>query len=294
MNEKIAAILLVDDEINILRALKRVLACEGYEIHCATKSDKAIKMIGSNRYDLIICDQKMPGLSGIDLLEYSSRVSPDTIRILITGYSDFKVMEDAINKCRIHYYFPKPWDNSILIEVIRKTLSDKQVKGKKDSILNNLLGYKSYIEGILNILDGSRNIFKEEEAPVEKTEEEYDKEEILTLKKDDSILFLKPSEIYYLASSEGKVTLVTVNSQYYSWDSLKAWEEKLKNNGFFRCHRSYIVNVAKIKKITSWFKDTYNLEFHDIGDTIYSSKSYIKPLKKFIQNQSGRRPGFTD
>ena len=284
MNEKIV-ILLIDDEINVLRALKRVLEREGYEIHSTAESNEAIRMIDCNRYDIIICDQKMPELSGTDILEYSSNVSPDTIRILITGYSDFKVMQDAINKCRIHYFFPKPWDNDTLLDVVKKALNEKTAREKKDELINNMIGHKKHLEEILNVLEGTGSIMKSNNNQTDDVFKEKDSSDIISVKKEDSIIFLKPSEIYYLASTKGKVEIVTRDDQYQSWDSLKVWEERLKGFGFFRCHRSYMVNVEKIKTITPWFKDTYNLKLHDISYEIYSSKSYIKALKEFIHIQ---------
>ncbi|MFZ5967106.1 MAG: LytTR family transcriptional regulator DNA-binding domain-containing protein [Bacillota bacterium] len=281
MNEK-ATILLVDDEISVLRALERVLVREGYEVHCTVESNKAIEMIDGNRYDIIICDQKMPELSGIDILEHSSNVTPDAIRILITGYSDFKVMEDAINKCRIHYYFPKPWDNNTLVDVVAKVLDEKRVRDKKDMLLSNIFEYRGHLEGLLDVLKNADSIKISNNTRTSEDIKERDSSNIISIKKDDSIIFLKPSEIYYLTSSGGKVTIVTRSDRYFSWDSLNVWGERLKDSVFFRCHRGYLVNVEKIKTITPWSKDTYNLKLKDIPDEIYSSKSYIKSLKEFI------------
>jgi len=289
MNDKVV-ILLIDDEINVLRSLKRVLMQEGYETECVTEPGKALRMIDCNRYDIIICDQKMPELSGIDILEYSSKVSPLTIRILLTAYSDIKVMQDAINKCNIHYYFPKPWDNDLLLDVVKRAINEKKDKEKKEEIINNIIGYKKHLQDILNIIDDTKSDIQPVKNQKEEGFKEKERTDIITLKKKDSIIFVKPSDIYYLASNQGKVTIVVRDDQYQSWDTLKVWEKRLKGYGFLRCHRSYLVNVEKIKTITPWFKDTYNLKLHDISHEIYCSKSYIKDLKDFISIRHQNSP----
>lgn len=276
-----AKILLVDDEQYIINALRRVLIDEEFEIQSTTDSHEAMKLISSNKFDVILCDQKMTGFQGTDVLDYCRRVSPDTIRILITGYADVNVMAEAINKCQIHYYISKPWNNRELINIINKSLSDKEMNNEKEELVCYILEHKEQFEKIVNSLNSikvkvpgdillDRSIGNKAQKSMLK----------ITVKKDDSIVLLDPSDIYYLTARKGKVLIITKNDQYYSWDSMNSWEQRLSRFNFFRCHRSYIVNVEKIEEIIPWFNDTYNLKLKGIPDKIYSSKTFTKQLKK--------------
>ena len=279
MGEK-PRILLVDDEQYIINALRRALIDEEFEIYSTTDSHEAMKLINFNKFDVILCDQKMAGPQGIDILDYCRRISPDTIRILITGYADVNVMADAINKCQIHYYISKPWNNKELINIINKSLSDKKMNNRKEELVSYILNHKEQFEKIvdslnsINVQSNGISLYKIDENKAQKSMHR------IAVKKDDSIVLLNPSDIYYLTARKGKVLIITKNDQYYSWDSMNSWEQRLSRFNFFRCHRSYIVNVEKIEEIIPWFNDTYNLKLKGIPDKIYSSKTFTKQLKK--------------
>lgn len=115
-------VLLVDDEEGILRALKRLLKDQNVEVATASNGTSAIELMGSNRFALIISDQRMPGMTGVELLQRSRELSPDTIRILLTGYADIDATVNAINNGSVRYYFNKPWDDEFLVSRIRESL----------------------------------------------------------------------------------------------------------------------------------------------------------------------------
>lgn len=102
-------ILIVDDEVNILNSLSRILEEEDREILVADSAEKADDILKNNKdTEVIICDNRMPKISGIDFLTKVKRLYPDTIRILLTGYPDLKTAMDAINKADIWRYILKP------------------------------------------------------------------------------------------------------------------------------------------------------------------------------------------
>lgn len=278
MKEKVK-ILIVDDEKNIINALRRALKSENFELHNTTDSNEAMTLIRKNHYDVVICDQKMEGPQGTEVLEYCSKVSNDTIRILMTGFSDINVLTDAVNKSGIHYYISKPWNNKELVEVINNSLAGRKINKGKEELINFIWKHKEKFETIVDSL----NSFEIPSGSNLSDENTYVKEKKqpmkISVKKDDSIILLDPSDIYYLTARNGKVMVVTKGNCYHSWKSMNAWEERLKDYNFFRCHRSYIVNVEKIEEIIPWFNDTYNLKLKDLSDSIYISKSYIKLLK---------------
>jgi DNA-binding NtrC family response regulator len=118
-------ILMVDDSPNILLALQRTLREENYHFVTCNSANEAIALCEQQTFDLIICDQFMPGISGIELLQFLKIKAPDMIRILLTGYNDIEVAKDAVNKCSIYKYFSKPWDDFELKLAVRYALTHR-------------------------------------------------------------------------------------------------------------------------------------------------------------------------
>ncbi len=115
-------LLLVDDEPSILASLERTLRREGYEIHTAQSVTAALRLIDAQPFDLVLSDQKMPGSSGLELLDQVSRRSPSTARMLITGWPG-EVPAGEIERLGIRALLPKPWDANTLKQTLRKTLN---------------------------------------------------------------------------------------------------------------------------------------------------------------------------
>jgi CheY-like chemotaxis protein len=113
-------ILCVDDEKNILQALKRLLRTEGYRLLTATSGHAGLDLLASNAVQVVICDQRMPEMSGIDFLAQVKEDYPEIIRIVLTGYTDVDAITEAINKGHIYKFFLKPWDDHQLkIEIMQ-------------------------------------------------------------------------------------------------------------------------------------------------------------------------------
>lgn len=116
------SILLVDDEASILRSLQRLLADEEYQIYTADGGEKGLEILKNNPIDLVISDQKMPQMCGSEFLEKVCQHYPETMRILLTGYSDMDAIISAINDGNIYQYVAKPWNNDNLKILIKKAL----------------------------------------------------------------------------------------------------------------------------------------------------------------------------
>lgn len=115
-------LLFVDDEESITKALYRIFRRQGYEIHTASSGQEGLEMLKKDKkpFSLIISDQRMPGMTGSQFLEKAKKIFPESIRILLTGYSDMDAIVDAINKGEIHRYIAKPWnDNDLLIQIMQ-------------------------------------------------------------------------------------------------------------------------------------------------------------------------------
>ncbi|MEQ8172900.1 MAG: response regulator, partial [Candidatus Eremiobacterota bacterium] len=113
-------ILIVDDELNILRSLRRLLEDEELNITTASSGKEALRVMNDKRdIAVIVSDMCMPGMTGVELLEEAKKLLPDAVRIMLTGYSDIKVAIAAINRGGAYRYISKPWNDEEFICVIK-------------------------------------------------------------------------------------------------------------------------------------------------------------------------------
>lgn len=123
------SILIVDDEESILNAFKRILADEDYEIHTAHNGLEGLNKLRAAQkpFSLIISDQRMPVMNGVQFFTQAKDIFPDAVRILLTGYADTEAIIDAINKGGVHLYFTKPWREEELLFHIKQSLSKTEL-----------------------------------------------------------------------------------------------------------------------------------------------------------------------
>lgn len=107
-------LLLVDDEENILSSLTRLFRREGYKILRANSGSKGIEILKENSVGVIVSDQRMPEMTGVEFLSEVKLSHPDTIRIVLSGYTDLKSITDAINDGAVYKFLTKPWDDEQL------------------------------------------------------------------------------------------------------------------------------------------------------------------------------------
>ena len=111
-------ILFVDDEMSVLKALKRFSRSNGWNADFANSGADALSLAEEESYDMVISDMRMPQMTGAELLSEMKRRHPDTVRILLTGYSDMDALEQAVNESGIFNYITKPWNDFVLQEVV--------------------------------------------------------------------------------------------------------------------------------------------------------------------------------
>jgi response regulator RpfG family c-di-GMP phosphodiesterase len=116
------ALLLVDDEERILRSL-RMLFFTGYDVRMTTDANEAIRILKSERIHVIVSDQRMPIMLGAELLRTAREISPYTMRILLTGYSDFEASVASINEGEVFRYLLKPWEGEEVRRVVAEAAS---------------------------------------------------------------------------------------------------------------------------------------------------------------------------
>jgi EAL domain-containing protein (putative c-di-GMP-specific phosphodiesterase class I)/CheY-like chemotaxis protein len=113
-------LLIVDDEVRIVRALQRTLRRDGYHILTAQSAAQALDLLASHDVQVILCDQRMPGMNGTEFLSRAKDMYPDTIRLMLTGYAELDSVLDAINRGAIFRFFTKPWDDESIRQHIRE------------------------------------------------------------------------------------------------------------------------------------------------------------------------------
>jgi response regulator RpfG family c-di-GMP phosphodiesterase len=112
------SILVVDDEVGILKSIRRALLKIDVEITFIDVPEKAIAMLSKKKFDVVLSDMKMPNMTGAELLANVAEKQPDSFRIILSGYSDAESMLAAINHGKVHRYLKKPWNNDELVAVI--------------------------------------------------------------------------------------------------------------------------------------------------------------------------------
>jgi diguanylate cyclase (GGDEF)-like protein len=120
-------LLLVDDEANVLAALKRLLRRDGYHILAAGSAEQGLELLASHRIDVIVSDQRMPGMTGVEFLRRVKTLHPDTTRLVLSGYTDLQSVTDAINEGAIYKFLTKPWDDGILRASIEEAFRHQQM-----------------------------------------------------------------------------------------------------------------------------------------------------------------------
>lgn len=113
-------LLLLDDEPNILRALQRLLRPEGYKVFATTSPHEAFDLLAQHPVQVIVSDQRMPEMSGTEFLSRVKELYPDTIRIVLSGYSEIETITEAVNRGAIYKFLTKPWDDEALREDLRE------------------------------------------------------------------------------------------------------------------------------------------------------------------------------
>lgn len=119
------SVLFVDDEENILRSLKRLFSDEPFDVFTAPSGRQGLELLKQHDdVGVIVSDQRMPEMTGVDFLEQSRKISPLSVRILLTGYADVNAAVDAINRGGAFRYVSKPWNDEELVLTVKNALQN--------------------------------------------------------------------------------------------------------------------------------------------------------------------------
>jgi len=304
-------VLLVDDDINILKLLAQVLKIDGYVTFSTQNGYEALDMLKNNSIDLIIADQKMPEISGTEVLKIVRNDYPDVTRILMTGYPDIGIFQEAVNEGEIYQIITKPIKNDIFRMSVKRALEHREVILENKRLIARL---KS------DVVEKAAQIIESEEKY--RTLVENSMEGIMELSQEGIILFAnetackifglfrdelcgKPIEnlfddreekekIFLILEKYGKlenhvITFVLENGQKII---IQISIKSLKDN-----HGKIIKNIANLKDITEELKVQEQINTtkrlaaigelaavvaHEIKNPLGAISNSIGVLKKFL------------
>jgi two-component system LytT family response regulator/two-component system response regulator LytT len=243
--------LIVDDEKPARDELNFLLSSEA-EIAVIGEADSAlgaIDLAAALKPDVIFLDVQMRGMNGLETAAVLRKVSPDTLIVFASAYDEYAIKAFELG---VLDYLLKPFEQ----ERVHATVS-RLVK----------------------------HHFDDWQAAVKKLDETLKTKIVLSKLPviDKGVIMLVPyREIIYAFAQSGGVTVVTENGRYEYDGTLAEMQERLKNTSFMRVHKSYIVNMEKVRQVIPWFKGTYWLKVEGIDTEIPVSKGQIKEIKDIL------------
>jgi diguanylate cyclase (GGDEF)-like protein len=126
-------VLLVDDEPNILSSLQRLLRRDGYRILTAGSGAQGLELLALHRVQVILSDQRMPGMSGSEFLGRAGELYPDTVRIMLSGYTDLRCVTESVNRGAIYKFLTKPWEDDDLRADVRAAFQRHETAARRSA-----------------------------------------------------------------------------------------------------------------------------------------------------------------
>ncbi|WP_352337804.1 response regulator [Psychrobacter sp. 16-MNA-CIBAN-0192] len=151
----------IDDEQRILRSLKMHFR-QTHDVFTTTDPNELLHYVTANEVQVVISDQRMPDKQGTEVLREVKEVSPNTIRILLTGYADLNAVIDSVNEGEIYRYITKPWQNDELKKIVNKATEIAQQTQNIDQ-QTDMLSHVNSARQVL-VLDDDENVYKQIKA----------------------------------------------------------------------------------------------------------------------------------
>ncbi|MGH7389277.1 MAG: adenylate/guanylate cyclase domain-containing protein [Candidatus Rokuibacteriota bacterium] len=143
-----ATVLIVDDEARVLDSLEALLAMD-YRVLRAERADEALRVLAQEEVALIVSDQRMPGMAGTELLARGREVSPETVRVLLTAFTDADALMASINAAHIYHFLLKPWDPKELTHTVRRGVERYALAHERQQLVRDLESRNRELEGAL-------------------------------------------------------------------------------------------------------------------------------------------------
>ena len=141
-------VLLVDDEVRVLDSLEALLAMD-YRILRADRPAAALELLAGEEVALVVSDQRMPGMTGTELLAKCREVAPDTVRVLLTAFTDADALMESINAANIYHFILKPWDPTELTHTVRRGVERYRLTTERGQLVRDLAAKNADLEATL-------------------------------------------------------------------------------------------------------------------------------------------------
>lgn len=136
---------LVDDEPNILSALRRLLKPQGWEVHTYDNVESALAGLVEHDFAVIVSDYQMPTADGVTYLQFAKQRQPDAMRLVLSAYGDRNSMIKAINQAEVYRYLSKPWDDYEVVASIKSAIDLYQLKVENRQLRNQVDAQKAML-----------------------------------------------------------------------------------------------------------------------------------------------------
>lgn len=159
-------VLLVDDEVNVLAAIKRALMDEPYTISTAESGEEALRVLAAERFKVVVSDERMPGMGGAEFLSLVRERYPETVRIMLTGHASVESTMKAVNRGEIYRFFTKPWNDHELIMALRSAIEKFDLESERRRLLATVKSQASELRGLELRYPGITRVEKNERGTV--------------------------------------------------------------------------------------------------------------------------------
>jgi YesN/AraC family two-component response regulator len=146
-------LLIVDDEPNVLKSLKRLLLDTDYKILMAESGEEGLKLFEDNEIHVVISDYRMPGMNGVEFLRLVKEKSPDTIRLILSGYADAVAIVEAINEGQVYRFITKPWNDQELLTTVINTFDHYALQKENEKLYGELQGRNKELQEMTVLLE---------------------------------------------------------------------------------------------------------------------------------------------
>jgi len=142
-------VLLVDDEANITRSIKRVCRTKKYKVLIASSASAALKILETEKVQVVLSDQLMPDMTGAEFFEEIQKIHPHIVRVLLTGYTAIEGLTNAVNKGAVFRILFKPWDDENLLQTIEDAFDYFEIKDKNKQLTKELQEFNQSLESLV-------------------------------------------------------------------------------------------------------------------------------------------------
>ncbi len=154
-------VLFVDDEANIQKAIRRLMMDEEFTSVFASSGQEAIEIINKNKISVVVSDMRMPEMNGLELLKIVEEISPLTVKLVLTGYTQIPQILSTVNQVDIYKFMAKPWEPEELVELVKKSIDYYIIKeeyaSQKKILETQNKSYKNILAKINTVINDAKN-----------------------------------------------------------------------------------------------------------------------------------------